>query len=80
MNFFEKIIQLSSTSARWRSYGVLALVLLVTPLAAEDAAPKPLDLLLQTLNRVENPDAQANTKSSRKVRMKRFGAWPRRSA
>jgi putative heme-binding domain-containing protein len=32
----------------------------LSPLRAQEAAPKPLDVLLQTLGRIENPDSQAN--------------------
>ena len=39
---------------------LLALGFHVSSLFAQDAAPKPLDLLVQTLSRVEAPDAQAN--------------------
>jgi HEAT repeat protein len=39
---------------------LLALGMRALPLFAQDAAPKALDLLLQTLSHIENPDAQAN--------------------
>jgi putative heme-binding domain-containing protein len=62
MNILQKMIDPSRTSVRLRSYCGLALALglIAAPLVAEEAAPKPLELLLQTLARVENPDAQAN--------------------
>ncbi len=31
-----------------------------TPIVAQQAAPKPLDVLMQTLGKIENPEAQAN--------------------
>jgi len=39
---------------------LVALGLGLSSVRAQDAAPNPLELLLQTLNRVENPEAQAN--------------------
>jgi putative heme-binding domain-containing protein len=49
-------------SGRTRSlpFVALACLFLAPCLDAEDSALKPLDLLVQTLNRVESPDAQAN--------------------
>jgi putative heme-binding domain-containing protein len=39
---------------------LLALGLTLSPLRAQDAAPKPLDLLVQTLSHIDAPDAQAS--------------------
>ena len=50
MKYFPKMV----------SAACLALGLNWSALQAQDPAPKPLELLLQTLGRVENPEAQAN--------------------
>ncbi|WP_165920155.1 family 16 glycoside hydrolase [Chthoniobacter flavus] len=42
------------------SAALIALGMWVSPLQAQEAAPKALDVLLQTLSHIDNPDTQAN--------------------